>query len=113
MYSFASNCNINKPYVRSVLSLVTETREFNKKKNQHQILLPEDALHIDPSSGDSRIKKVGGQLRGQGKSREANIYINVNFAWCFFIVLSVAARGENGWECCEISSLVEQTGLSP
>jgi len=27
--------------------------------------------------------------------------------------LAVAARGENGRECCEISSLVEHTGLSP
>ena len=67
MYSFASNCNINKPYVRSVLSLVTETREFNKKRNQHHILLPEDALHIDPSSGDSRIKKLGGNCGAKEK----------------------------------------------
>jgi len=31
-----------------VLSLLTETRVFNK--NQGRILLPEDALYIDPST---------------------------------------------------------------
>jgi len=39
------------------------------------------------SSGDSRMKKVGGPLRGQGKSRGG--YINVYLAMRFFIVLKI------------------------
>ena len=35
--------------------------------------------HDTISSGASRIKKVGGPLRGQGKSRGANV--NVYLAW--------------------------------
>jgi len=38
-------------------------------------------------SGDSRIKKVGGPLRDQGKSRGADI--NVYLAWWFFVFLKI------------------------
>ena len=40
-----------------------------------------------PCSGDSRMKKVGGSMRGQGKGRRDNI--NIYLAFLFFIVLKI------------------------
>jgi len=44
-------------------------------------------IEMHTRSGDSRMKKVGGPLRGQGKIRGGNI--NIYLAWRFFIVLKI------------------------
>jgi len=40
-------------------------------------------------------------------------HLRNNYAFIVGYCCSVAARGENDWEGCEISSLVEHIGLSP
>ena len=53
-------------------------------KTSHMLCLPRESVR---PSGDSRMTKVGGLLRDQGKSKGGNI--NVYLAWWFFIVLKI------------------------
>jgi len=49
--------------------------EFNQKYNAAIFSSKCETFALQAGSGDSRMKKVGGALRGQGKSKGVNINI--------------------------------------